>query len=108
MDIWIDPVDGEAVRSNVKPDIARWNGIDPAAHVLKWPIALTSTGALTAATLKAFGKCKLFCVRWEYFESCPGDVILSQVNIFDIFGHLTKLRYFGFRQHAEGLKSTLP
>ena len=35
-------------------------------------------------------------------------VILSQVNIFDIFGHLTKLRYFGFRQHAEGLKSTLP
>jgi hypothetical protein len=70
MDVWVDPVDDKTVRSNVKPrghnissGIARWTGIDPAAHVLKCPIALTSTGALTAATLKALGKWKPHLLR---------------------------------------------
>jgi len=64
--VWIDSKDGKAILRKTKPppgkgvsaDVTRWTGIDPTAHILKVPVALTSTGALTAETLRVLGKWK--------------------------------------------------
>ena len=69
--VWIDNKDNKSILRFAKPppgkgvssNVSRWTGVDATSHVLKIPLELTASGALTVDSLKALGPWKPTIMR---------------------------------------------